>query len=145
MQTVAINSTTHVENGRVEKTVFSITPYSIDNKLLNIWLGLSSWRSNENKVSSVFHDLGIEPKVEYVVLVSRSIHEEITASGYFFKQLWHRYFADIQIQCGALTRLSNRLSNPLFFVCNCLRQFYRKQFLHLFEPAYSVVICPSKT
>lgn len=60
MQTVAINPTTYIEDGYVEKTVFSVNAYSGDTKLLNIWLGLPPWRLNENKVSSVFHDLGFE-------------------------------------------------------------------------------------
>lgn len=59
-QTVAINPTTFIENGRIEKTMFSVSAYSGDAKLLGIWLGLPPWRLNEAKVLSVFHDLGFE-------------------------------------------------------------------------------------
>jgi len=60
MQTVAINPTTYIENSHLEKTMFSVNAYSGDTKLLSIWLGLPPWRLSENKVSSVFHDLGFE-------------------------------------------------------------------------------------
>lgn len=60
VQSVAINPITYIENGHIEKTVFSVNAYSGDTKLLSIWLGLPPWRLNENKVSSVFHDLGFK-------------------------------------------------------------------------------------
>lgn len=60
IQTLAINPITYIENGRIEKTMLSINAYSDETKLVSVWLGLPPWNLNENKVESIFHNLGFK-------------------------------------------------------------------------------------